>query len=62
MLYSGKFEEQVCFKLYEGGTSGIINCCVEMTILSAKEVFFFNLKFKGSELTEEDKITENSVA
>ena len=33
-----------------------------MTILSAKEVFFFNLKFKGSESTEKDKITENTVA
>ena len=30
--------------------------------MSAKEVFFFNLKFKGSESTEKDKITENTVA
>ena len=62
ILHSGKFEEQVCLKLYESGTSGIISCCVETTILSAKEVFFFNLKFKGSESTETDKITENTVA
>ena len=33
-----------------------------MTILSAKDFFFFNLKFKGSESTEKDKITENTVA
>ena len=37
------------------GCSGIISCCVEMTILSAKEVFFFKS-------TERDKITENTVA
>ena len=49
----------ICTKV---GCSRIISCYVKMTILSAKEASFASLRFKGSESTKKDQITENTVA
>ena len=49
----------ICTKV---GCSRIISCYVKMTILSAKEGSFASLRFKGSESTKKDQITENTVA